>query len=195
MKKILFASIILLSCAIGFFLGALYNSPNCSLNSENKAQFQQQQVKGKENFPDKNFKKTPPHKKKGKFFSQELDSLLQLSSEQRLAMEGLRKEQDSAFSQIKQDTRNAEKELRQVLDADIIDSVLIQNAKIKILEMQEKALNQRISGKMALSKILTSEQKLKMKEIHKNRFEKHKKRLEEKNKTENTQTSEVNSQK
>ena len=95
-------------------------------------------------------------------------------------MDGLRKEQDSAFSQIKQDTRNAEKELRQVLDADIIDSVLIQNAKIKILEMQEKALNQRISGKMALSKILTSEQKLKMKEIHKNRFEKHKKRLEEK---------------
>lgn len=195
MKKILFASIILLSCAIGFFLGALYNSPNCSLNSENKAQFQQQQVKGKENFPDKNFKKNPPHKKKGKFFFQELDSLLQLSSEQRLAMDGLRKEQDSAFSQIKKDTRNAEKELRQVLDADIIDSVLIQNAKIKILEMQEKALNQRISGKMALSKILTSEQKLKMKEIHKNRFEKHKKRLEGKNKTENTQTSEVNSQK
>ena len=88
--------------------------------------------------------------------------------EQKKSLDSLRAYQDSVSTLIKKETRNAEKELRQILEAETPDSLALSQAKKNLLDLQEKALNHRIQGKSGLSKILTAEQKVKMQEFHKN---------------------------
>lgn len=177
MKKILLGSVTLLALALGFFLGTLYSSQSCQANSPEKLALTQNQPQQAE----KNLKNTPEKKmkrdkfKRKKWYSiEKLDSLLQLSPEQKTAMDSLRKNQDSLFSIIRTETKKAEMNLREAMEAQNPDSALIESAKKKILEVQEFALNHRILGNSRLSKILTPEQKQKMQEFHKAHFKKRK---------------------
>lgn len=172
MKKFFFASLIVLACAIGFFCGALYVSPSCPLKSNDKGVFPPKECPFKNKDMAEKPKKQKPNKeffaKKRKEFHKKLDEFLEVSIEQKKSLDSLRTYQDSVSTLIKKETRNAEKELRKVLEAETPDSLAISQAKKNLLDLQEKALNHRIQGKSGLSKILTAEQKVKMQEFHKN---------------------------
>jgi 23S rRNA pseudoU1915 N3-methylase RlmH len=167
MKKFFFASLIVLACAIGFFCGALYVSPSCPLKSNDKGVFSPKECP----FKNKDMAEKPNKEffaKKRKEFHKKLDEFLEVSIEQKKSLDSLRAFQDSVSTLIKKETRNAEKELRKVLEAETPDSPALSQAKKNLLDLQEKALNHRIQGKSGLSKILTAEQKVKMQEFHKN---------------------------
>lgn len=172
MKKFFFASLIVLACAIGFFCGALYVTPSCPLKSNNKGVFPPKECPFKNKDMAEKPKKQKPNKeffaKKRKEFHKKLDEFLEVSIEQKKSLDSLRAYQDSVSTLIKKETRNAEKELRKVLEAETPDSLAISQAKKNLLDLQEKALNHRIQGKSGLSKILTPDQKVKMQEFHKN---------------------------
>jgi len=91
--------------------------------------------------------------KKGEAF---MDSVLQVTHEQKAALEQQRKATDSTFKILRKQKKEAEKSLRDALDAN--DDKKIATAKAEILKAQEALLNHRIQGVKAFNKILSKEQ-------------------------------------
>ncbi len=108
------------------------------------------------NFNGKHFDKKFDKKfdfKKGEAF---MDSVLQVTPEQKAALEQQRRVMDSTFKELRKQKKEAEKILREALDSN--DDKKIAAAKANILKAQEGLLNHRIKGVKDFNKILTKEQ-------------------------------------
>ena len=90
-----------------------------------------------------------------------MDSVLQVSHEQKAALEKQRRSVDSTFKVLRKQKKDAEKALRDALDNN--DEAKIAAAKKDILKAQEALLNLRVDGVKGLNKILTKEQQEKFK--------------------------------
>lgn len=90
-----------------------------------------------------------------------MDSVLQVSHEQKEALEKQRRSVDSTFKVLRKQKKDAEKALRDALDNN--DEAKIAAAKKDILKAQEALLNLRVDGVKGLNKILTKEQQEKFK--------------------------------
>ena len=102
-----------------------------------------------------------------------MDSVLQVTHEQKAALEQQRKLMDSTFKALRKQKKEAEKALREALDAN--DDKKIAAAKAGILKAQEALLNHRINGVKEFNKILTKEQLEKFKALQFDRIKKHNK--------------------
>ena len=100
-----------------------------------------------------------------------MDSVLQVTHEQKAALEQQRKLMDSTFKVLRKQKKEAEKALREALDAN--DDKKIAAAKASILKAQEALLNHRINGVKEFNKILTKEQLEKFKALQFDRMKKH----------------------
>jgi hypothetical protein len=115
------------------------------------------------NFKDKHFDKKFDKKfdfKKGEAF---MDSVLQVTPEQKVSLEQQRRVMDSTFKELRKQKKEAEKTLREALDSN--DDKKIAAAKANILKAQEGLLNHRIKGVKDFNKILTKEQLEKFKSM------------------------------
>ncbi len=129
--------------------------------------FKEDHFKGEHFKEGKHFKDGKPFDKKfdpakGAAF---MDSVLQVTHEQKAALEQQRKTMDSTFKAIRKQKKEAEKALREALDAN--DDKKIAAAKADILKAQEALLNNRIKGVKDFNKILTKEQLEKFKNFQK----------------------------
>lgn len=112
---------------------------------------------GRPEGPREHFKKGP-----GPEF---MDSILQVTHEQKAAFESLRLKTDSTFKELRKQKKDAEKALHEALDSN--DEKKIATAKAGILKAQEALLDHRINGVKNFNKILTKEQLEKFKSFHK----------------------------
>ena len=115
------------------------------------------------NFKGKHFDKKFDKKfdfKKGEAF---MDSVLQVTPEQKAALEQQRRMMDSTFKELRKQKKEAETTLREALDSN--DDKKIAAAKANILKAQEGLLNHRIKGVKDFNKILTKEQLEKFKSM------------------------------
>ena len=132
---------------------------------------------------DKQFKEGKPFKD-GKPFDKKfdpekgtafMDSVLQVTHEQKAALEQQRRVMDSTFKVLRKQKKDAEKALRDALDNN--DDAKIAAAKKDILKAQEALLNHRIDGVKGLNKILTKEQREKFKFMQFDRMKKQQDKL------------------
>jgi len=96
-----------------------------------------------------------------------MDSVLQVTPEQKKALEQQRITMDSTFKELRRQKKEAEKSLRKALDSN--DDQKISVAKANILKAQEALLNHRIDGVKGINKILTKEQQEKFKRMQEER--------------------------
>ncbi|MBR2073650.1 MAG: Spy/CpxP family protein refolding chaperone, partial [Fibrobacter sp.] len=101
------------------------------------------------------------------------DSLLQVTPEQKTALDKHREETGKAFKELFGQKMSAEKELKDALDSG--DEAQIEAAKVKILDAQKALLDNRIEGIKSINKILTKEQQEKFRQVLKENIEKFKK--------------------
>lgn len=123
-----------------------------------------------EHFHGKDFRDGKPHFDKKFDFKKGpgpefMDSILQVTHEQKAAFESLRLKTDSTFKELRKQKMEAEKSLHEALDSN--DEKKIATAKAGILKAQEALLDHRINGVKNFNKILTKEQLEKFKSFHK----------------------------
>ena len=195
-NKLFAASIAILALALGFFLGTLkgsccapcehsaMNAPcdctkglpcSCEKNGQpchcpNCAKHENGEHK--HTGPHGDFEKGP--KFKGPNFAA-IDSLLQVTPEQKAAIEASRVKGDSIFKVLRQQKHDAERALGEALESK--DSAGIDAAKAKVLEADKALLEHRINGMAALGKILTAEQLEKFNNFHKEQMKHFKERM------------------
>ena len=195
-NKLFAASIAILALALGFFLGTLkgsccapcehsaMNAPcdctkglpcSCEKNGQpchcpNCAKHENGEHK--HTGPHGDFEKGP--KFKGPNFAA-IDSLLQVTPEQKSAIEASRVKGDSIFKVLRQQKHDAERALGEALESK--DSAGIDAAKAKVLEADKALLEHRINGMAALGKILTAEQLEKFNNFHKEQMKHFKERM------------------
>lgn len=170
--KLLIASIIIFACSIGFFAGALCfgcKGMPC-MNGNPPCMQKMMPPPGMPGMKGPGMKgphgdKGPWAHKKG-FRHDMMDSILQVTPEQKTALEKHRQQMDSSFKALNGQKMAAEKELREALDNGAAEQ--IDAAKAKILSAQEALLAARVEGVKNLKTILTEEQQAKFKEFHKN---------------------------
>ena len=171
--KIFVASLIVLACAVGFFLGTCCSVHCCHKHSCDRMDTPEKVAAApheghfKKGHEGKGFQKNWPHPAM-------FDSLLQVTPEQKTALEKHREETGKAFKELHGQKMSAEKELKDALDSG--DEAKIEEAKVKILDAQKALLDNRIEGVKSINKILTKEQQEKFHQVLKESFEKFKKR-------------------
>ena len=136
--------------------------PNCAKHGH----------KGPHEGPRGDFNKGP--KFKGPNF-EVIDSLLQVTPEQKAAIEESRVKGDSIFKELRKQKHEAEKALGEALESR--DAASIDAAKAKVLEVDKALLEHRINGMAALGKILTAEQLEKFNAFHKEQMKNFKERM------------------
>ena len=104
-----------------------------------------------------------------------MDSLLQVTPEQKAAIEASRVKGDSVFKVLRQQKHEAERALGEALESK--DSAGIDAAKAKVLEADKALLEHRINGMDALGKILTAEQLEKFNNFHKEQMRSFRERM------------------
>ena len=195
-NKLFAASIAILALALGFFLGTLkgsccapcehsaMNAPcdctkglpcSCEKNGQpchcpNCAKHENGEHKHMG--PHGDFDKGP--KFKGPNFAA-IDSLLQVTPEQKAAIEASRVKGDSVFKVLRQQKHEAERALGEALESK--DAAGIDAAKAKVLEADKALLEHRINGMAALGKILTAEQLEKFNNFHKEQMRNFRERM------------------
>lgn len=195
-NKLFAASIAILALALGFFLGTLkgsccapcehsaMNAPcdctkglpcSCEKNGQpchcpNCAKHENGEHK--HTGPHGDFEKGP--KFKGPNFAA-MDSLLQVTPEQKAAIEASRVKGDSIFKVLRQQKHDAERALGEALESK--DSAGIDAAKARVLDVDKSLLEHRINGMAALGKILTAEQLEKFNNFHKEQMKHFKERM------------------
>ena len=169
--KLFVASLIVLACAVGFFLGTCCSVHCCPKHSCDRMDAPEKVAaphdghfkKGHEGM---GFQKNWPHPAM-------FDSLLQVTPEQKTALEKHREETGKAFKEHFGQKMSAEKELKDARDSG--DEAQIEAAKVKILDAQKALLDNRIEGVKSINKILTKEQQEKFRQVLKENIEKFKK--------------------
>ena len=170
--KIFVASLIVLACAVGFFLGTCcsvlcYHKHSCDrMDDPEKVAAAPHEGHFKKGHEGKGFQKNWPHPAM-------FDSLLQVTPEQKTALEKHREETGKAFKELHGQKMTAEKELKDALDSG--DEAQIEAARVKILDAQKALLDNRIQGVKSINKILTKEQQEKFRQVLKDHIEKFKK--------------------
>lgn len=170
--KIFVASLIVLACAVGFFLGTCCSVHCCykhscdRMDAPEKVAAAPHEGHFKKGHEGKGFQKNWPHPAM-------FDSLLQVTPEQKTALDKHREETGKAFKELFGQKMSAEKELKDALDSG--DEAKIEAAKVKILDAQKALLDNRIEGVKSINKILTKEQQEKFHQVLKENFEKFKK--------------------
>ncbi len=124
--------------------------------------------------PHGDFDKGPGPKFKGPNF-EVIDSLLQVTPEQKASLEASRAKGDSIFKELRKQKHEAEKALGEALESK--DSAGIDAAKAKVLDADKALLEHRINGMQALAGILTAEQLEKFNAFHKERTKAFKERF------------------
>lgn len=167
-SKILMVVSIVLACGLGFFAGA-YFTKTCPM----KANCEKNMMPP----PPPGFDGKGPHGPKGPmghgpkgFDFEKIDSLLQVTPEQKTALEKQREDMKAGFKKLREEKMEAEKALKEALDGG--DPEQINTAKNKVLEAQKAMMDLRIEGATGLAKILSKDQMEKMKAFHKEQQEK-----------------------
>ena len=169
--KLFVASLIVLACAVGFFLGTCCSVHCCHKHSCDRMDAPEKVAAAPEGHFKKGhegmgFQKNWPHPAM-------FDSLLQVTPEQKTALDKHREETGKAFKELFGQKMSAEKELKEALDSG--DEAKIEEAKVKILDAQKALLDNRIEGVKSINKILTKEQQEKFRQVLKDHIEKFKK--------------------
>lgn len=155
--KLFIASIVVFACAVGFFAGSLCFGPKgpCS-----KGMMPPPGFEGKGPHGHRGFKVSPEH----------LDSLLQVTAEQKVLIEKQRTAMDSAMKAARQQKQEADKQLRDAMENG--DAEKLKAAKASVLAAQSLQLDLRVQGYTELSNILSKEQMEKFRAFHKENMEK-----------------------
>jgi len=111
-----------------------------------------------------------PKNFKGPMNFEAMDSLLQVTPEQKAAIEASRVKGDSIFKDLRKNKHEAEKALGEALEGN--DKNAIDAAKAKVLEADKALLEHRINGVQALAGILSKEQFDKFNQFHKEQMKK-----------------------
>jgi Spy/CpxP family protein refolding chaperone len=119
--------------------------------------------------PKGDFKDHGPKGFKGPNF-EVIDSLLQVTPEQKAAIEASRAKGDSIFKDLRKNKHEAEKALGEALES--ADKAKIDAAKAQVLEADKALLEHRINGVAALANILSKEQLDKFNQFHKEQMKK-----------------------
>ncbi len=169
--KLFVASLIVLACAVGFFLGTCCSVHCCHKHSCDRMDAPEKVAAAPEGHFKKGhegmgFQKNWPHPAM-------FDSLLQVTPEQKTSLDKHREETGKAFKELYGQKMSAEKELKEALDSG--DEAKIEAAKVKILDAQKALLDNRIEGVKSINKILTKEQQEKFRQVLKENIEKFKK--------------------
>lgn len=193
-NKLFIASIIVLALALGFFAGRFCNFNCCSSSTtccqkggpcacsqglpcacEKNGQpcHCPNCAKHGHKGPHGDFDKGP--KFRGKMDFAAMDSLLQVTPEQKATLEASRAKGDSIFKELRKQKHEAEKALGEALESK--DSAGIDAAKAKVLDADKALLEHRINGMQALAGILTAEQLEKFNAFHKERTKAFKERF------------------
>lgn len=167
--KIFIASLIVLACSVGFFLGSLCCHGPQMCPKAPCAKMMPPPPPPQGDMPRKDIGGPDFHKKGPN--PAVMDSLLQLTPEQKAAMDKNRETMEQSFKELRKQKMEAEKALKEALDSG--DEAKVKEAKGKILAAQEALLNNRIEGVSNLNKILTKEQQEKFQQFQKEMFKKH----------------------
>lgn len=187
--KFLIASFIVLACSIGFFVGSVSMNPcmfckrTCPMMAgghpmppmmENGRHMPPppQGMQPGDFKHHKDFK--GPH---GKDFHKnmerhiaEMDSVMQVTPEQKEALEANRATTDSTFKVLRKQKMEADKAFREALESGNAEK--INAAKAQVLAAEEASLSQREASFTELAKILTPEQREKFRSFRKAKFQK-----------------------
>lgn len=109
---------------------------------------------------------------KGRMNPAVIDSMLEVTPEQKAALDANRAKGDSIFKELRTQKHEAEKALGEALEKNVAAD--IEAAKAEVLEADKALLEHRIKGVAALTKILTPEQRAKFDQFRKEQMEKFK---------------------
>ena len=183
-NKLFAASIAVLALALGFFLGNLNIGGCCCQKAEmscckkgapcehsamNAPCEHGNHHMGEHKGPHGDFKGPGP-RFKGKMDFAEMDSLLQVTPEQKATIEASRTKGDSLFKDLRKNKHEAEKALGEALESG--DKNAIETAKAKVLDADRALLEHRINGVQTLAGILSKEQFDKFNQFHKEQMKK-----------------------
>lgn len=118
--------------------------------------------------------KGPGPKFKHKMDPAAIDSMLEVTPEQKTALEASRAKGDSIFKDLRKNKHEAEKALGQALENS--DPAAIEAAKAQVLDADKALLEHRINGVAALASILSKEQLDKFNQFHKEQMKKFRER-------------------
>ncbi|WP_297983261.1 Spy/CpxP family protein refolding chaperone, partial [uncultured Methanobrevibacter sp.] len=141
--KLFIASLLVLACAVGFFLGATcYGIPHfCHKAPCQKGMAKELPINHNHGDKQKDLDKEKLHKGPG---PAEMDSILQVTPEQKAELDKFRESMEQSFKVLRKQKMDAEKTLKDALDNG--DEAKIGEAKAQILAAQEALLNNRIEG-------------------------------------------------
>ena len=113
--------------------------------------------------PRGDFRESPRFK--AKFNPALIDSMLEVTPEQKAALDANRAKGDSIFKDLRKQKHAAEKALGEALEKNVASE--IEAAKLQVLDADKALLEHRIKGVAALTKILTPEQRTKFDQYRK----------------------------
>ena len=177
--KLFAASLVVFALTLGFFLGNLCGKCSMCDMCCKKAEMAQcphhpGEFRDGPKGPHGDFHKGP--KFKGRMNPEVIDSLLEVTPEQKAAIEANRAKGDSIFKELRKNKHEAEKALGEALESG--DQKAIEAAKAKVLDADKALLENRILGVNKLSQILSKEQLVKFNQFRKEemkKFREHKK--------------------
>ena len=174
--KLFVASLVVLALALGFFLGTLKGGCCCGGMDMSCCKKGAPCEHSAMNAPCEHGNhhmgehKGPGPRFKGKMDFAEMDSLLQVTPEQKAAIEASRTKGDSLFKDLRKNKHEAEKALGEALESG--DKNAIETAKAKVLDADRALLEHRINGVQTLAGILSKEQFDKFNQFHKEQMKK-----------------------
>jgi Spy/CpxP family protein refolding chaperone len=188
--KLFVASLVVLALTLGFFLGNICNKSGCCCNKAEMACCKKMEgmcprqgimppppppgphhhgdfQKGPRG-PHGDFRESPRFKER--FNPALIDSMLEVTPEQKAALDANRAKGDSIFKELRKQKHDAEKALGMALEKNVAEE--IETAKIQVLDADKALLEHRIKGVAALTKILSPEQRAKFDQYRKEQREK-----------------------
>lgn len=188
--KLFAASLVVFALTLGFFLGNICSKSDCCCKKAEMTQCPRQGMippppPGAPHHPGE-FREGPgpkgPHGPHGDFHKGPgfkgrmnpavIDSMLEVTPEQKAALDANRAKGDSIFKELRKNKHEAEKALGEALEKNVAAD--IEAAKAQVLEADKALLEHRIKGVAALTKILTPEQRAKFDQFRKEQMEKFK---------------------
>jgi Spy/CpxP family protein refolding chaperone len=180
--KLFAASLVVFALTLGFFLGNICGKSDCCCNKAEMACCKKMEGP----CPRQGMMPPPPpgpkgphghhgdfHKGpnfKGHMNPEVIDSLLQVTPEQKAALDASRAKGDSIFKELRKQKHDAEKALGEALESN--EASAIESAKAKVLDADKALLEHRIKGVAALSKILSKDQRDKFNQYRKEQMKK-----------------------
>lgn len=184
-SKLFIAGIVAFALALGVILGNFCGKCNtCCCKKADMSQCMRQGMMPppppgphgdfqKDHRPPGDFHKGPKHK--GHMNPEVIDSLLQVTPEQKAALDANRAKGDSIFKELRKQKHDAEKALGEALESG--DQAATESAKAKVLDADKALLEHRINGVKSLAKVLSKEQLEKFNQFHKDRMKEFKEHM------------------